>query len=197
MPPNSLKLTQTSVEKLKAMNRFRKPMKMKKTIQDRLTLLQTASGRVNCSPSMSLMAFFFMTSALKPMLMANTQYRMVGFHLMKVSSWKISVRLPKTTTSTRLTQSILSTLPWRNQTQAIWATVAAMTTTVASRIGACLMSTAAEPSREPTQLAASSGFFSEYLKATKKRMTGKRSKSSFMAEHYILAPATTRRNEKP
>src|SRR6185369_8328899 len=73
MPPNSLKLTQTSVGKLKAITRFRKPMKMKKMIQDRLTLLQTASGRVNCSPSMVLMAFFFRTTAAKPMLPANTQ----------------------------------------------------------------------------------------------------------------------------
>jgi hypothetical protein len=53
--------------------------------------------------------------------------------------------------------------------------------------GACLMSTKAEPSSEATQLAAVSGFFSEYLKAAKKRMTGKRSKSSFMAGHYILS----------
>src|SRR5574343_905709 len=68
--------------------------------------------------------------------------------------------------------------------------VARMTTTVASKIGACLMSTAADPSSEPTQLAASSGFFSEYLKLAKKRMTGKRTKSSFMAGHYIL-PKTT------
>jgi len=56
---------------------------------------------------------------------------------------------------------------------------------VARRMGACLTSTA-EPSSEPTQPAATSGFFSEYLKATKKRMTGKRSKSSFLAGHYIL-----------
>src|SRR5574343_1124795 len=111
---------------------------------------------------------------------------MVGFHLMKASFWKNSVRPPKTTTRPRLIQSILSTLPWRKCTQAIWATVAAMTTTVASRIGACLTSTTAEPSSEATQAAAVSGFFSAYLKAPKKRMTGKRAKSSFMAPHYIL-----------
>ena len=68
----------------------------------------------------------------------------------------------------------------------IWATVAAITTTVASKIGANLTSTVVEPSSELTQLAASSGFFSEYLKVAKKRMTGKRSKSIFMVAHYIL-----------
>ena len=72
----------------------------------------------------------------------------------------------------------------------IWATVAAITTTVASKIGAILRSTVAEPSSEPTQLAAISGFFSEYLKATKKRITGKRSKSIFMVAHYILRHIT-------
>src|SRR5574343_1543212 len=111
---------------------------------------------------------------------------MVGFHLMKASFWNARVMPPKTTTRPRLIHSILSTLPWRKCTQAIWATVAAMTTTVASRIGACLTSTSAEPSSVATQLAAVSGFFSEYLKVAKKRMTGKRSKSSFMAGHYIL-----------
>jgi hypothetical protein len=58
------------------------------------------------------------------------------------------------------------------------------------QIGAILRSTVAEPSSEPTQLAAISGFFSEYLKATKKRITGKRSKSIFMVAHYILCPIT-------
>src|SRR5574343_745190 len=72
----------------------------------------------------------------------------------------------------------------------IWAMVAAMTTTVASRMGATLGSTVADPSRALIEAAAVSGFFSEYLKAPKKRMTGKRSKSSFMAWHYIL-PKTT------
>src|SRR5574343_468135 len=115
---------------------------------------------------------------------------MVGFHLMKASFWKARVSPPKMTTRLRLTQSILSTLPWRKWTQMIWATVATMTTTVASRMGATLGSTVAEPSSEATQLAASSGFFSEYLKLAKKRMTGKRSKSSFMAGHYILPKKT-------
>src|SRR5574343_1263342 len=115
---------------------------------------------------------------------------MVGFHLMKASFWKARVSPPKMTTRLRLTQSILSTLPWRKWTQMIWAMVAAMTTTVASRMGATLGSTVADPSRALIQPAASSGFFSEYLKLAKKRMTGKRSKSSFMAGHYIL-PKTT------
>ena len=70
--------------------------------------------------------------------------------------------------------------------------VATMTTTVASRIGACLASTAAEPSRVPTHEAATSGAFSAYLKAIKKRITGNRSKSSFMAGHYILSKSPLR-----
>jgi len=73
MPPKSLKLTQTSVGKLKAMTRFSTPMKMKKITQDRLTLPQTASGKVICSPSMALIGFFLSTTAAKLMLPAKTQ----------------------------------------------------------------------------------------------------------------------------
>ena len=73
MPPKSLKLTQVSVEKLKATIRLMTPMTRKKPIHDRLTRFHTGSGRVNCSPSMALMAFFFSTSEAKAMLPANTQ----------------------------------------------------------------------------------------------------------------------------
>jgi hypothetical protein len=51
---------------------------------------------------------------------------------MKVSSRSSRVAPPKTTTNPRLTQSMVSTLRWRCQTQAIWAMVATITTAVAT-----------------------------------------------------------------
>jgi hypothetical protein len=112
---------------------------------------------------------------------------MVGFHLMKDSFWKTRVRPPKTTNQYQADPEHLVTLPWRNQTQAIWATVAVNDDHGGEQDGRLLgVDRSRAEQRGLTQLAASSGFFSEYLKAAKKRMTGKRSKSSFMAGHYIL-----------
>src|SRR5574343_1038100 len=72
MPPNSLKLTQVSVGKLKAITRLSTPMIAKKAIHDRLTLFHTGSGSVSCSPSTDFIGFFFRISALKARLTENT-----------------------------------------------------------------------------------------------------------------------------
>ena len=74
------------------------------------------------------------------------QYRPLGFHLMKVSLWNQIVSPPSTTTSTRLTHSMASTFCRRAFSQATCkASVAMITTTVASSTGASSAPTSRRP----------------------------------------------------
>ena len=65
MPPNSLKLTQTSVDRLKAKAtaRLATPMKTKNPTHDQLRRFQICSGSSSCSLSMVRMKFFLKNSA--------------------------------------------------------------------------------------------------------------------------------------
>ena len=92
---------------------------------------------------------------------------------MKVSLWNQMVAPPSTTTSARLTHSMVSTLRPRSLSQATCASVATITTTVASSTGASFAPTTPPETRKPRWLvakaAAQSLWPSAYLKV---RRTG-------------------------
>ena len=91
---------------------------------------------------------------------AINQYNTVGFHLINVSSWDISVAPPKMTITAKLIHIILSTWRLRNQSQAICAIAATIATAVAMKI-------------------------SYSLNATKNKITGNRSKRNFIAVNVV------------
>src|SRR3569833_1733581 len=63
---------------------------------------------------------------------ANNQFTSVGFHLMKVSSFKNRVRPPSTTIKPSVTHCMLSTLPCRVHDHPTWAMDTAMATAEAT-----------------------------------------------------------------
>src|SRR3990167_2935653 len=189
MPPNSLKLTQVAVAKLKATHRLSTPITAKKATQARLSRVQTPSGSCSCSPSISL-------SRLRPntnWLIRNdnpiAQYRPVGFHLMKVSLCSHTVSPPSTTTSARLIHSIRSTFLPRSLSQATCTSEAMITTTVASITGASAVPTWPPATMKPrcwvANAAAHSLWDSVYLKVPKNSRIGRKSNSSFMRGQCI------------
>ena len=112
------------------------------------------------------------------------QYSAVGFHLMKVSLWNQIVKPPSTTTSTRLTQSIVSTLRRRAFSHPTCANVAKMTTIVANITGASPGPTWPPEDRRPkcsvAKLAAHALWPSVNLKVAKNSRIGRKSSTSFM-----------------
>ena len=104
---------------------------------------------------------------------------------MKVSLWNQIVRPPSTTTSARLTQSMVSTFLRRSLSTSTWASVAKITTTVASNTGASPGPTAPPETRKPkcseAKAAAASLSLPANLNAAKNRMIGRKSASSFIA----------------
>ena len=103
---------------------------------------------------------------------------------MKASLWNQTVAPPSTTTSARLTHSIVSIFLPRASSKAICASVATMTTTVASSTGASLAPTTPPETMKPkcsvANAAAQSLWASAYLKVPKKNRIGRKSSSSFM-----------------
>src|SRR5471030_76351 len=154
-------------------------MQAKNPAQLKFSFLQAGSGNWIFSPSMVRIRFLWNNSSLALNTEANSQYSTVGFHLMKVYSCRYSVAPPNTAMIARLTHSIACTLRWRSQTQAIWPNVAMIATAVAMRIGAWLGAMPA-PSQRVAKSYAIESFAPAILKATKKRMTGNRSKRNFM-----------------
>jgi hypothetical protein len=75
---------------------------------------------------------------------------MVGFHLMKVSSWNQMVAPPKMTITPRLIQSIGSTRRPRPSSQPTCANVARIAVAVARRIGARSDGTRPSPMTPPS-----------------------------------------------
>src|SRR4030065_826499 len=84
--PNSLRLAQASVEKLKATYRLVTPSTKKNRLQLRLTRFHTRVGSVSFSCSRARIRFFLNSRLENSRVAANTQYSAVGFHLMKFSS---------------------------------------------------------------------------------------------------------------
>ena len=76
---------------------------------------------------------------------------MLGFHLMKVSSWNQIVAPPNTTITTRLIHSIVSTLRPRASSPPTCISEATIATAVARRIGAWSGGTVPSPIIQPSE----------------------------------------------
>src|SRR3569833_1744958 len=135
--PNSLKLTQVAVGKLKATYTFSTPMTAKKPAQAWLSFSHTISGSAICLPIMLRIRFLPNANWLISSAAANTQYSTVGFHLMKFSSWKLMVAPPKMVMMSSETHSFGSTRLRRSSRKPNRPSEARSATAVASRIGAC------------------------------------------------------------
>ena len=115
MPPNSLKLTQVSVSKLKATHRLSTPIPAKNSAQAQHRVRQTGSGSSIWVPISDLIKFLRKNSSPPASTAPISQYSTEGFHLMNSSLWAISVAPPNSTMTARLTHCMGSTLPLRSR----------------------------------------------------------------------------------
>mmetsp|Transcript_57661 Transcript_57661/g.135726 ORF Transcript_57661/g.135726 Transcript_57661/m.135726 type:complete len:414 (+) Transcript_57661:2529-3770(+) len=115
---------------------------------------------------------------------------------MKVSLWNQTVAAPRVTTSTRLIHSIRSIFLPRSFRMAACASVATITTRVASSTGASWAPTTPPCTRKPkcsvANAAAASACPSAPLKTVKKRISGRKSSSSFMGTQTGAIPTRPR-----
>lgn len=107
-------------------------MARKNRLQTRFSRPHIGSGSDTCCSIMARIRFLRSSTALPSSTTPNIQYSTVGFHLMKVSLWKISVAPPNTTMMSSDSHCMASTLRCLNHTHAICATVATIATVVAT-----------------------------------------------------------------